>query len=146
MTRQLQFETGTAFGRWLRTQKSIDSRQFGLSIQNLDYIIHRYNFPSCQAIMMIEEKTFNGKQSFAQRDTHSILHQALSHANGKTVITARGKVMNLRYCGYHLLVFEKTTPDDGQMWWNGQPLSIEYLLRLLRFEVDPSKAIPQQAA
>lgn len=141
MTQQLRFETGTPFGVWLRQKQQIDSRRFGLSIQNLDYIIHRYSFKSCQAIMLIEEKRFCGKSSFAQKDTHNILHQGLLYANNRPVRTARGVMMPLRYLGYHTLIFEKTNPDDGLMWWDGQEINQDILFRLLRFELDPNRPI-----
>ncbi len=146
MTTQLRFEGGTPFGIWLRQKQQIDSRKIGLSIQNLDYIIHRYSFKSCQAIMLIEEKRFKGRSSFAQQDTHNILHQGLQYANLKPVKTARGQTMPLRYLGYHTLVFEKTSPDDGRMWWDGQEITTDYLFKLLRFEVDPNLRINQKAA
>lgn len=137
MTRPIHYEVGTDFGAWLRVQPELDSRQVGLSIQNLDYIVHRYKFKNCQAVMLIEEKTRGGKVSFAQRDTHGVIDQALRYANNQFIKTARGDVMRLRYCGYHVLTFENTTPDNGAMWWNNREIDRATLIRLLRFEVDP---------
>lgn len=87
--------------------------------------------------MLIEEKTRGGKLSFAQRDTHSIIDQALRYANDQFVKTARGDLMRLRYCGYHVLTFENTTPDNGAMYWDGKVIDRAMLIRLLRFEIDP---------
>lgn len=137
MTLQRKDSEGTPFGLWLRQQQEIDSRRCGLSIQNLDYIIHMYGDVSCQKIMLIEEKRYNGKQSFAQKDTHSIIDQSLTHANGKLVRTTRGLVVKLHYFGYHLLTFENTTPEDGRMWWDGILITESTLLSMLRFETSP---------
>lgn len=139
VTRQINFETGTPFGLWMRKQNEIDSRRCGLSIQNLDYVIHRYSFPSCEAVMLVEEKTHSGKQSYAQRSTHGLIDQALRLADRKMVKTSRGQMKELRYCGYHILTFENTTPDNGRMWWDGQLIDRELLLKVLRFAVNPSK-------
>lgn len=141
MTRPLGFDNnGTEFGKWLREQDALDSKRYHLSLQNLDYVNHRFNVRRngqlVQAIMLLEEKRFMGESSFAQRDTHSILDQALRYAHGQLVKNARGMTMPFNYFGYHRLQFENTTPADGKVFWNGILIDVEELYRLLRFE-DP---------
>lgn len=139
MTRELDFDgNGTEFGKWVREQKALDSRHYHLSLQNLDYIAHRYNVQRrgemIQAVMLLEEKRYMGKSSFAQRDTHSILDQALRHAAGQLVTNARGVTTPFHYFGYHRLQFENTSPADGKMFWNGVLIDVDELYSLLRFE------------
>jgi hypothetical protein len=142
MTTQLKQDGfGTPFGVWLRKQPEIDSRQFNLSIQNLDYIIHRYQGLPYQAIMLVEEKRYMGSVSFAQRDTHGLLDQALRIANSQYVVNARNKRVQLRYFGYFVLQFENETPDDGKIYWQHKEISRGDLLKLLKFEHESQKRI-----
>lgn len=139
MTRNLNYDgNGTQFGKWLREQEALDSKRYRLSLQNLDYVDHRYsvrrNGQLVQAIMLLEEKRWMGVSSFAQQDTHSILDQALRYAHGQPVTNKRGVVAPFHYFGYHRLQFENTSPADGQVFWNGTLIDVEELYHLLRFE------------
>lgn len=140
MTRGLNFEVGTKFGKWLRDEPALDSKVQRLSIQNLDYIVHGYarfrQGKSCQAVMLVEEKTRNGKVGATQRDTHGVIDQMLRVADGCKVNVMRGSSLAY-YFGYHTLVFERETPDDGRMWWDGALIDYDTLIKVLRFEVDP---------
>ncbi len=147
MTRTLNETTfGTPFGRWLREQQRLDSKRIGLSIQNLDYIIHRYSWPSVHAMMLIEEKRYMALSPFAQKDTHRLINSALWHADNKPVANSRGQVRLFRYCGYHVLTFENTTPDDGRMWWDDMPIAVSDLFSLLSFHVNPMAFRPSKVA
>lgn len=140
MTRQRNDTAGsTELGLWVRVQPELDSRIYKLDIQNLDYIVHRYQYagyPNWRFVMLIEEKRFKSKPSFAQQDTHNIIHQALENSDRMTLSKTRGNP-RLCYCGYHVLQFEKTSPVDGAMWWDGQLIDRDTLIKLLRFEVNP---------
>lgn len=137
MTRQRTFKSASAFSDLLRNIPELDSRRAGMSIQNLDYIIHRYSGLPYQAVMLVEEKMFGGALSFAQRDTHGILHQLLCRVPSARVVNARGAAVLVRYFGYHTLVFQNTSYKDGAMWWDGHPIEYPTLIQLLRFEAAP---------
>src|SRR5262245_41238475 len=59
--------TNTAFGMWLRRTPGLDSRRTGLSIHNIDWLIHRFDSPGevKHNLMIVEEKTFKAASSFA---------------------------------------------------------------------------------
>ena len=137
MTRQRRIDGGTPFGLWLRKEPQIDSRHYGLSIQDVDHVVHRYQGLPYQPLMLLEEKQYGAESNFAQRDTLNILHQALQYAHGQTVRTMRGATVPFHYAGYHLVQFERTSPDDGLVWWNGRLIDRITLYRLLKFEIDP---------
>ena len=134
-TRQL-YDDGwffTEFSRWLRLQEELDSIREGLDIENLDYIIHKYNNRNICKFMLIEEKRFMKDLPFTQRDTFSILDSVLRRLDGVIVSTARGDKL-FKYFGFHLIQFEKTCPDDGRIFLDKREISKHDLIRFLRFE------------
>jgi hypothetical protein len=140
MTRQAIFESATEFSNWLRQlEKPLDSSC--ISNHNLDYIWHNYRQ---NWLILVEEKRHGGGQTFAQRDTHSILDQMLSYASGCAVTNARGQKISIEYRGYYLVVFDKTTPDDsGWIEINGQMSNKSELLELLKTgRYNPPVGIP----
>jgi hypothetical protein len=133
MTRPRNDDYSTPFGLWVR-KYGPDSVREGLSIQNLDYVVHNYkqNWMTC-----IEEKRFRAYPKFAQVDTHSIVDQLLQNgaSTGAPVLTQRGERVHITYNGFHRLRFEHTTPDDGWMEWDGRRITREQLLHILRYGV-----------
>lgn len=131
MTRQSEYEKGTPFSEWLRKlQKPLDSSF--ISNHNLDFIWHNYRE---NWLILIEEKRYNGRQTFAQKDTHSIVDQMLSFAysNHCQVRTGRGKLVYIQYRGYYLVRFENTSPEDSQrIYINNTLCGKQELLDLLK--------------
>jgi len=131
MTRQRMDGKGTPFGEWLRTrhQGKIGSHTF--SAQNLDYIWHNYRE---NWFITIEEKRYGGMRDRsaqrAQRDTHGIVAQLLEGSSGMDVDTLRGH-RRAEYRGHYEIVFDRTSPDDGDMTINGRQANEQDLLRLL---------------
>lgn len=119
------------FGLYLRTlENPLDCSC--ISAQNLDYIWHNYRQ---NWLILIEEKSHNASQSFAQKDTHSIISQMLTFASGQPVKNARGKIIHMEYRGYYLVQFQNTQPDNSAfVSINGvrfphAPSAIRFLLR-----------------
>jgi len=164
MTRQRNDDKSTEFGLWTRGQLpdqkidviSIDSiirrtpnimftdnmlspeNAVACDSENLDYIWFAYD--ECK-IMLLEEKRFNGKQSFPQRDTHGIIHQALEFACKSRLEFKRespSKNGPIEYFGYHLIQFENTNPEDGWVKIDNIEVASEQLLAFLRFEWMPT--------
>ena len=127
MTVERRDEHGTEFGTWLRKkhQNIIGSQNY--SAQNLDYIWHNYR---SNWFITIEEKRFRRMPDIAQSDTHSIVSQLLTSASGKIVKTLRGE-RPAEYRGHYLIVFEKTSPEDGWVNVNHKRVTEEELLTLL---------------
>ena len=116
MTRQRNDTHSTEFGLWLREQPNLDSK-LGYAATNLDYIWLNYKTGQW---MLIEEKRYGADVSFCQRELLMLVHDAC-HAAAE-------------YYGVHLLVFEKTTPDDGGIRLDRQDITREELIAFLQFD------------
>ncbi len=95
MTTQRRDNNGTPFGVWLRKQHEIESK-LGFITTDIDYIWK--NFVTNEW-MLIEEKRYGKTPTRPQLNCLSQIDTYL-------------KASKL-YRGYFVMVFEKTTPDDG---------------------------------
>ena len=116
MTRPRYDNHSTEFGLWLRGQKRIDSK-LGFVATNLDYIWTNYKTGFW---MMLEEKRYKSSLTFSQRQQFQILDKA-----------ARS---DPRYKGFHKIVFEHTSPDDGRIALNNKIVTVDELLEFLCFK------------
>src|SRR5258706_6318684 len=128
----------TPFGACLRNHPALQSH-FGFDAQNVDYIWHDFKRGY---MMLLEEKRFNATSDYAQQDTHSIIDQALRFAfNSPDFFVTRKNPMrptSIKYFGYHLVQFERNTPDDGRIRIDGASVTKDEFLSFLRFEWMPS--------
>jgi len=150
----------TAFGRWLRKNKLIDSR-LGWSIHDQDYWIHRYKVfggREFQLLMGLEIKTRCGKVTECQRDTMHIVNQLIRNRRqtptkdlrwqaGNTLLKVFSvwlhRRVNLRCYGVHIVQFSGLGPDDSeQIKWDGKVIDINTLTALIRFDLDPDTLRP----
>lgn len=157
----IQITAETSFSRWIRERADLDSNGFGISVMDMDYIVHRYRTElgrKFQCIMVVEVKTHNAKMSDAQRDTAHVINQIMRNrkqtptknvqwqaGNGPLTVYSiytKSKVV-LRAFGVHVVTFEKLGPDDSQ-WikWDGKEISADQLAALLRFDLDPDTLNP----
>lgn len=153
----------TAIERWIRKQERLDSRIEGIVRFDCDILLHRYKLrvdkmgaTDTQCVMFIEVKTHGAEPSLSQTDTLSLFSQVLRnrrpnrhqakkgrHANdhtppARTWSKARSKSIGLRMFGGHLLQMENESPDDSAwMKWDWKPITVDHLIALLRFEIDP---------
>lgn len=111
-------EHSTEFGLWLREQQEIDS-SLGYVATNIDYMWRNYKTGQW---MLIEEKRHNAQVKFWQQQMFDIL-------------TWCGK-KHPRFCGFHILVFENTSPEDGRIFLDGNEISKENLINFLRFNLE----------
>lgn len=133
----------TRFSEWLRCNPRLDSKALGLSIHDLDWIIHQYrtaedkNGPRMlHNFMLLEEKRFGAECSFAQKDTFSVLDQCLKRR--ATVFDSYGNKITVRYYGFHTLQFSGAGPEDGErILWDKKEITKEVLESLIRFELHP---------
>lgn len=117
MTRKRDDKHSTEFGLWLRNQIEIDSR-IGYVTSNVDYVWMDYRNG---LYMIIEEKRYRrGWIEKWQKDVYKTLH--------------RNCVNDPLYRGFHKLVFEKTSPDDGWVNLDDERIPREMLFKWLRFE------------
>ena len=116
MTRPRNDGHSTEFGLWLRQQKGIDSA-LGYLASNLDYVWKNYKTGDW---MLIEEKRYQTTPKRWQRDIFQQVH-SLCCADTK-------------YHGFHLLVFENTSPDDGKIWLDKTEITEAELIAFLQFK------------
>ena len=120
MTRPRYDKHSTEFGLWLRKQRCIDSR-LGYVATNLDYIWSNYK---TGLWMLLEEKRFNAKLTFSQEKQFEVLHNIA--------------VGDINYKGFHLITFENTSPDDGNIKFNNNHITVYELMKFLTFETIPA--------
>lgn len=115
MTQARRDAHSTEFGLWLRDQPEIDSA-LGFVASNIDYIWANYKTGDW---MLIEEKRFNKKPKFYQSNLFKKMDAACRGADG--------------YFGFHTIIFEKTSPDDGWIELDDKRVTPSELLAFLRF-------------
>jgi hypothetical protein len=115
MTRQRNDSHSTEFGLWLRDQKVIDS-SLGYVTTNIDYLWQNYKTGKW---MLIEEKRYCRATTFSQQQMFNIIDKI-----------CKGDPL---YCGFHVLIFENTSPEDGHIFLDGKQITTEQLLSFLMF-------------
>jgi hypothetical protein len=146
----------TSFGRWIRNNKELDSKQ-GYCVIDQDYWIHRFKTfrgKDYQLIMMVEIKTLGSDLTDAQRDTLHIVNQITRNRRqtptknlkfqsddcyvSKVFSYVSQKRISLRAYGAHVLRFSGLGPDDSEwIMWDKQPISTTLLTDILKFDLDP---------
>lgn len=149
--KQTSAETG--FGRWMRNHPELRSNIAHIVRTDTDHTILRYKTHyqgrDFQLMMCIEVKEFGAKPDPAQKDILRFQHEFLMHTsrNKHKALTFRSKsiysemlkrVVRLRHYGFHLLQFEKTSPEDSA-WikWDHREIAIDTLVGLLAMDVHP---------
>lgn len=155
----------TAFGRWIRNNPEIRSRD-GWCVTDLDMTIsefktvHQYKTAysrDFQLIMDIEVKTMGVDLSPSQRDTLHIRNQLMRNRRQTPTkglgfqagialdvfSTMRGRKVPVRCYGVHLLRFLGLGPEDSEwILWDQKPITMDQLTGLLRFDLDPDTLRP----
>lgn len=116
MTRKRNDGHSTEFGLWLREQPELDSRRHCFVATNIDYLWSNYKTGEW---MLIEEKRYKRKPTRSQSDLFKLLHTAAKH--------------DPQYCGFHVIIFENTSPDDGAIWVDEYEVSKDELMQFLQF-------------
>ena len=123
MTRQRNDTHSTEFGLWIREQSEISSF-IGYRAYNLDYVWwlkEGYN-TNPTVWTLLEEKRFMSKLRADQRLTYQWLHKKLISLNDHT------------YKGIHLIQFENTNPDDGNIYLDNEKINKYQLIEFLTFK------------
>ena len=118
MTQQSRSKEATEFSEWLRNQREIDS-SLGFVASDIDYMWRNYRNNQW---MLIEEKRRGVQVKFPQTETIKIIHNACKS--------------DINYKGFHVIVFENTSPDDGRIYLDGIEIDRDKLICFLRFEFD----------
>uniref|UniRef100_A0A6H2A153 Uncharacterized protein n=1 Tax=viral metagenome TaxID=1070528 RepID=A0A6H2A153_9ZZZZ len=115
MTMQRRDNRGTVFTNWIRQPEELSSEK-GYVATDIDLLWENYKL---KKYMFIEEKTFMAKPTDCQLRQMNRVHRINFKRN--------------EYCGYHLIQFEKNSPEDGRIFLDGKEISKERLLTFLQF-------------
>lgn len=102
-------------------------------VNDIDLIIR--NRTGC--LMIIEVKRYMAKPSTVQSFTYQILDHCFIKSNGDRItLQGRDKPVSfqLKYQGYHLLQFEKTTFEDGRVYFDNKEVTEKDLIDILSFK------------
>jgi hypothetical protein len=151
----------------MRNDPRLES-QDGIVRFDCDVLLHRYKFPcdkkssrNIQCLMFLEVKTFGAEPTMAQRDTLSIMSQALRNRRRNIHRLKRGRHLDdhvplalafswllgrdvrLKMFGGHLLQLSADDPATSE-WiaWDRRRIQPADLVALLRFELDPDSLNP----
>ncbi len=120
MTKKCRFEEeATPFSLWLREQKDLDS-DLGFVATNIDYMWENYD---SNEWLFLEEKRYNGNLNFSQRKQMETLHNSIESDN---------------YLGFHLIIFQNTTPEDGEIYLDYNEIDENDLIEFLSFNKSES--------
>jgi hypothetical protein len=125
MTKKRNDTHSTEFGLWLREQKALDS-SLGFTATNIDYIWMNYKTGHW---MIIEEKRYGSGLSHPQKRIFNTLHNAAKAA----AHVYKGKSFS-KYKGFHVIVFEKTSAQDGRIFLDKKEIDKQKLIDFLSFD------------
>lgn len=146
---------------WIRRNPSLDSRDVGISITDIDAVVHRYMRPSemknrdrsLQELMFVEIKTFGAEVQFAQRDTLNKTNAAIRSIVGNPIGGVTGcrasscfmaDGTELHFWGIHCLRMNAACPATSD-WivWDKHKITVEQLESLLAFDLNPYTLRPR---
>ena len=148
------------FHAWINTEVELDSCRIGITVADVDLIIHRFKFDNnrdYQCIMLVEKKIHGKEPEPWQTDTLNIFGQFLRNDKKtpfkgrraqvenrpcKAYSTMNRKVIVVKAFGYHLLQFENTNPNNGWIRWDRKEVTICQLIKILKFELHPETLKP----
>jgi hypothetical protein len=153
-----QTSAETGFGRWMRHCPKLQPSVAHIVRTDTDHTILRYmtylqgaKTRDYQLIMDVEVKEFGAEPDRAQADILNFKHQLVTNKSknrhgAKTDNTyelrssAAGRKVKVRYLGFHLLQFEKTSPNDSR-WikWDRKEITLDTLVGLLALDLHPDK-------
>ena len=117
MTQQRRDNNSTEYGIWLRQQPELDS-ELGFVTTNIDYLWMNYK---TSEYMFKEEKRHGKMPKKYQVSIYQLLDKLASEDSEN-------------YRGFHCVVFENTSPEDGHIFLDGKFITITDLKEFLIFE------------
>jgi len=127
MVRPLHSETScTEFSKWLRNNGGYgkplsSSYDSGFVTTNVDYMWKNYRTGN---FLLLEEKRERCLPTYAQWEMYKTLDSVLRNSD--------------KYYGFHLLVFERSSPKDGRMYLDGNEFTELLLIKFLQFKLTTS--------
>ncbi len=109
---------------WIRKNLPSSTRPSCFTTYDVDFVLRNY---STNRLAFVEMKCYQCEPAYGQRLTMELIDESM-----RLGILARNehygiKSMQWTWCGYWLLQFENTKPDDGRIWLNSYELTEEQL-------------------
>lgn len=154
MTARRRDGGGCPVMEWIRNHPELDSLRFGMSVTDIDAVVHRYMCPTqtsnrdrgLQEIMFVEIKRFAANVEFAQRDTlrktNLCIRSLFRRVGGVTGARCRVEFLDdgsqLNWWGIHRLRCSGSCPQTSE-WieWDRYRVSPSDLAAVLRFDKNP---------
>lgn len=114
----------SSFSDWIREQKRLESK-IGFVTTNIDFLWRNYKTGQW---MFIEEKQYMADVNYPQRKSFQMIHSKVKN--------------DFDYCGFHLVQFEKRSPEDGKIYLNRKLITKERLLDFLAFDMKAKGLYP----
>ncbi len=122
MTRQEQTgKRNLDFSKWVRV--NLPDSYDGYRVSDLDWVLANVD---TKKIMLLEQKNYGGKCRKWQRLLFADIDRWISTG-------IRITDPDWEYLGFHTVVFGNTSPDNGQIWFDGQRITKEQLTHKLSF-------------
>lgn len=120
MTRQENtFERSLEFSGWIR--QNCNDAGTGFTVFNLDFVFWDFRR---RRLILIEEKTHGTHETQCAPYVRRFMREVMEPALRDYCATLTPAIT---FIGFHTLVFENTSPDDGRMWLNGREINAEFL-------------------
>lgn len=122
LTRQEQsHKRNLDFSKWIR--KSLPDSYEGFRVSDLDWVLANVN---TKKIMLLEQKNYGGKCRKWQKELFGNIDRWIS-------IGIRLNSPDWEYLGFHTVVFGNTSAENGEIWFDGSPITEEELTDILSF-------------
>jgi hypothetical protein len=149
------------FSQWVRSCAELKSGD-GFAFMDKDLVVHRFRTThgrEFQCFMCVEVKTLNASLTDSQRDTIHMQNQLfrnrratptkripkqISGLPDRIYSTLLKRNVGYKAFGYHLLRISGTHPDNSDeiRWDDRHFITVNALVRLFRFELDPDTLQP----
>ncbi len=121
------------FSQWNTT--NLPGPQTGLMIGNQDWVF--WNFKT-RRLMLCEEKCFGhfiNPNEWQFKFFRDVIDPALAlYCSEARFLKQANDTCKITYLGYHYITFEKTSPDNGVIWWDNVEISKEKLIEKLSLQ------------
>ena len=110
--------------RWIRANLPSSQRPSCFTCFDVDFVLRNY---CTRRIAFVEMKCHQCKPGPGQELTMQLIDETMRLGTPARNEHYGIQSMAWTYCGYWLLQFENTKPDDGRIWLNGHELTEEQL-------------------
>ena len=123
------------FSQWIRNNLPSSRRPSCFTVFDVDFVLRNY---STNRLALLEVKCKGRKPEGGQKLTMQLIDEIMRL--GTPARNEHYGIMSEQwtYCGYWLLQFENTMPDDGRIWLNGYELTEQQLIACLGQIVAPT--------